>query len=184
MTEPDVPSIVGPRVRVMQLLVGGMAGGVASFALVAVVMRQAGLQGGPEPFAEVLGYIGIAVAVVACALSAIIPAVMMGNWRKQQGAAFLRQTAGRPEAPAVLAAGLITAYQSSLIVSCALLEGAAFLQLIVYFVGGESYSLGIALGLLVFLIAKMPTRDGVERWLAMQRGLMEEEQSRAPEGGG
>ncbi|MFO1093547.1 MAG: hypothetical protein U0992_09580 [Planctomycetaceae bacterium] len=59
-------------------------------------------------------------------------------------------------------------YQAQMIVKLALLEGAAFFNVICSIIEHNWWSLGIA-GLLVgWMLTQFPTRDRVERWIATQ----------------
>lgn len=175
MSTNDLATVVQPRLMALRLIVASLVMGVLMFAIIAVGMRQAGLQGGPVAQVDLLGYIGIAIAASGCAGSMILPGVIAANWRRQNGPGLIRETAGKPDSAVRLATALMPVYQNGLIISSALIEGPAFYQLIVYFLGGAEYSLGLALGLLILLALKWPTREGVERWLATQQNLLEQE---------
>ena len=60
------------------------------------------------------------------------------------------------------------------------IEAAAFLQLIAYFIEGRPFSLGLALGLLVLMAGRFPTRAGVARWAAAQQARIDEERRNLP----
>jgi len=64
-------------------------------------------------------------------------------------------------------------YLVRFLLGMALLEGAALMQVIFYFVEGLPLSLGVALGLLVMMLTRFPTRLGVESWVTEQRELIE-----------
>lgn len=83
-----------------------------------------------------------------------------------------RGTAGRPRGP------LEALYQTPTIVQQALLEGAAFFQVIAYLLEGQPLNLGLTLGLILRLTLLFPKREAVERWIGTQRDRME----RRPDG--
>ncbi len=64
-------------------------------------------------------------------------------------------------------------YQTRCILGAAPLEGAAFFQLIAYYLEGLPLYLGLAGGLLVLLLLRFPTRHGVESWVTAQREMVE-----------
>ena len=52
-----------------------------------------------------------------------------------------------------------------MIVGLALLEGAAFFNIIAYMIAGHIWSLGIVAGLVVIMLLSFPTRGRVAFWI-------------------
>lgn len=71
-----------------------------------------------------------------------------------------------------------SAYQLTLIVGAALLEGAAVLLIFTYFQEGYWVNRMAAIGFMVILITLFPTRPGVERWIGEQQERLKKEQGR------
>jgi hypothetical protein len=56
---------------------------------------------------------------------------------------------------------------------CALLGGAAGLQVVAYFTDRSLFSLGLGLGLLAVLLYQWPSRERVDRWVEARREAVE-----------
>ena len=67
----------------------------------------------------------------------------------------------------------LTVFQQKTIIESALVEGAAFFNLIAFLTVGEWWSLGIAGVLLAVLLVPFPTYDRVENWVRYQLELLE-----------
>ena len=61
--------------------------------------------------------------------------------------------------------GLLGAYQTSAIVAAALLEGAAFVNVIAYLLEGNPISLGIGGALAVAILLSIPSSSSLEGWI-------------------
>jgi hypothetical protein len=180
MSEPDFSNALDARLRVARILTVAIIAGAVIAGAILITLRT---QNPPQPPAQqpIVSYVGYAFAAICLLASVLVPGIILASFRKQiaQG----RQpnsSAPWPQPPNDLVSW-ITLYQSSLIISLALLEGPTFLQLIAYFLEGQSISLGVALGLVACMILKFPTRAGVERWIETQRELVEREKQSAME---
>ena len=71
---------------------------------------------------------------------------------------------------------LVTIYQTSLIMGLAMLEGAAFFNLIIFLLEGKAVTLISALALLLVEVVRFPTRSGVESWVENQRAMLQANQ--------
>jgi hypothetical protein len=60
-------------------------------------------------------------------------------------------------------------YQMQLIIALAMLEGAAFLNLIACMIEHNWWSLAIAGGVVAIMAVQFPTRTRVEQWIETQR---------------
>jgi hypothetical protein len=69
-------------------------------------------------------------------------------------------------------AGLCGIYQTRMIIGLALLEGAAFFNLVACLVEHNWWSLVIAGCLVVWMLALFPTRTRVEQWIENQRAFL------------
>lgn len=56
----------------------------------------------------------------------------------------------------------LTLFRSGFIIQMALLEGAAIINIIFWFMGGNTFNLGISLGLLFLMVFRRPTRSLVQ----------------------
>lgn len=131
-----------PVVRTMQIITVAMAKGVLLFGLVVYfAMRPDGVA--PNPLLQYIGYL---LAVVTATLSFVVPRVITNS------------QSPTPET-----------YQTGLIIGLALLEGAAFFNVIAYMIEGQPLSLGVAAILAVMILVRLPTIGGVEDWIESRR---------------
>lgn len=140
-------------VRVMQIIAGALVMGAISFAAVAVFVRLA-VQNPDEGWTvSSLGAFGAAMMLSA---QLVVPN------------AISRSIAPKQESVASNSS-FCTAYLSGLMVGLALLEGAAFFNLVAYIIEGNWWSLAIT-GVLVFaMLAKFPTSTRVQHWIETQQ---------------
>ncbi len=171
MSAPDLSPTPEGRLRTMRIILGAMCVGVVSVAGIMIWQRQA--EPLPAPELPLLTFAALGFAAFMAVFSVALPVFLQANWRRQ-----LRQPQGPPAAGPAPALSPEDAwwlrYQTRLILQAALLEGAAFFQLIAYRLEGLAVSLGVAAGLLICLLMLFPTRAGVERWVATQRDLAEQ----------
>ena len=73
---------------------------------------------------------------------------------------------------------LLGLYGTRMIISSAIVEGCVFFFIIAYMLEGSPYCLVGALVLLGIMAAKFPNRVRVERWVEMQRELLQQERMR------
>lgn len=156
-------------VRTMQIVVLAMAAGVTVFGVVTVVVNANAPAGGNR--AETLiAYLAAALAGVAIVASIVVPAILANAARQ-------RIITGKPPArtfsfsfpPEIGEIGpLAAAYQTRLIVASAILEGAAFFNLIAYVIAGQTFNLVAAAVMLVALLSLLPTRARLEDWIENQ----------------
>lgn len=167
MAAPPEDVSLDQRVRVMQIIVAAMALGIVSFMGITIFIRLSQQQAPPEM--PVLTYIALGYTPIALVLQAILPGMMAAA--RSQTPERLEGLAGKgDEVPDV--GSLCATYQTLLIISMAIIEGAAFLALIAYLVDGNVLTLGAALVLLAVLLAKFPTVSRVERWIEERREAM------------
>ncbi len=143
--------------------------GVVMATAILASVRLAGNQPPPPP-TPLISYVALSFAVLALLLSFVVPKVMAAGWVREFAS-------GKQPVPPVTEpgnlAGWLGMYQIYSLIGMALLEGAAFFQLIAYFIEGQPWSLGIGLGLLVVMLTRFPTQSGIERWVTAQREKIE-----------
>jgi hypothetical protein len=167
MAGPDPSAALDQRLRTMRVLLVALCAGVLGMAAVMVWLREAAPLP-PPPGVPVLSFVGLGLAAFLAVGSVVLPLVLQATWRRgyRQGAGAGRPPGGDEE--------WWGRYQARLLFQAALLEGAAFFQLIAYRIEGLPVSLGVAGGLFLCLLTLFPTRPGVERWVAAQRDLVEQ----------
>ncbi|HYO25082.1 MAG TPA: hypothetical protein VEQ85_09030 [Lacipirellulaceae bacterium] len=152
---------VASTTRVTQVIVLSLVAGVGAFLLFVLTQAE-----GDEPAAEAAwgGMIPLAAALapVHVLLAGGVTAAMAGAQRRSlvQG----RTPATNPPGPTD-AGMLLGGLQVRRIVAGALLEGAAFFNLVVYMQSRSPFNLAAVVGLLIALVALVPLRPLVEAWL-------------------
>lgn len=140
------------QIRVMQIIAAALVMGVVFFAGIVVVIGALN----QPPAGMFMGVLGAGMAAMMMVLHFVVPAVMT------------RQAADgvSSNAEVTVWAGI---YQTKLIIGLALLEGAAFFNLIVCIIEHNWWSLAIAGALVSWMIFAFPTRSRVEQWIENQR---------------
>ena len=119
-----------------------------------------------------LPLVGILMAIGCGVVSWFVPArlwpnarraIVAGTWKPPQ-----QDDGQSPFVPTTDAGRFMTVYITQHIIKSALLEGAAFFNLIIFLIEGNPLSLLIGLLLAGALLAGFPTRDRIENWLADQ----------------
>lgn len=145
------------RLRTMQIIAAGLIAGVLFFGVIAVTQAI-----GKPPGDPLLGYLGAGFAVMAAMLGSVLPTVISRSaCRRLQRRADLDQA----ERTGVL----VAIFQTKMIVALALLEGAAFLNLIAYMVTVRWWTLAAAGALIVLMTTSFPTRFRIESWIETQQ---------------
>lgn len=150
--------------KAVRIIVVALTLGLVGFAVIVSSLPAKPDQ--PEGLAGPLTAIAIGLAAVNMILRAIIPARMVVGVRRRLAVA----------ADASGAAGdLLQSLIASTIVACALLEGAAFLCFIAWFLESSWPALAAGSALTVGVALHFPTRARAERWLRHQMELLDEE---------
>jgi len=148
---PAIPDI-SAELRGMQVVVFALMQGVVFFG--GIMLWIGGFKN--EPFAEagVVAWVGVGFGIVMLVLSYVIP-----SSKERRG---LDGLSHMEDVPVTEYLGL---YRGNLIIGCALAEGASFINLLLYFIGGQLMNLGMVMVLLARIGMHMPTRERVTRWL-------------------
>ncbi len=153
------PQPVGPESvgRISQIIAGALILGVVIFACVAFVIAK-----GEPAKSPVIALMGAGMAVMMVVARYIVPTALVSG-----GKAQLKQV-GETEQRSLLAGF----YQTKMIVGMALLEGAAFFNLIAYISERQLWSYGIVAFLLGVMAISFPSQGQFESWAEeMQRDL-------------
>lgn len=130
------------QVTTMQIIIGALAMGPLTFALVALLTARG------EPTEGPLTKIALVMGLGAIFLSGPVRRLLQA---KAQNSAYP-----------------IGVYQTALIVSAAILEGGVLMNLVAHMQERSNWTLAMAALLWVSLLLKMPTRVGVTRWLEQE----------------
>ena len=137
-----------------RLIAGSLVMGVVIFLVVAIVILGA-LEKPPE--GQMISLIAAGFALMAIVLSFVVPAAM-GESAVTGGERPDAIQAGTTEA----AAGQ---FQTRMIVRLALLEGAAFFNIVALFLEHNRWTLGVIGVLVLFMLFAFPTRTRLEHFL-------------------
>ena len=157
----NLESEITPQVRVMQIICLALAAGPIVFAGFVLATGSDRADDG-EPVISLIGYLMAGASLIAGPLI---------------GRAVSRSQAVSPSQPRAIteAAGfdpLCVAYQTGFIISSAVWEGAAFMNIMAYMMEGVPWNLIIAGVLVTLNLVKFPTTAGVADWMRdMQREL-------------
>jgi hypothetical protein len=155
------------RVTIMRIVLGALLSGLAIFAGMVIALRYTGHPAAPAQL--VMTYVCIVFTVILALASAVVPALVAANGRRQ-----LR------DAPEPIAESeWYGMYQTQLIISASMLEGPGFFALIAFLTEGSLASLGLALFLFIIIALKMPSVPRVERWISNQQELLERERQKS-----
>jgi hypothetical protein len=151
---------LGRRTLVMQIIAGALASSVVVFAVVTLVVRQ-----GEPAESAVISYVAIPLTIACLVGSPIVASRIVGIARQSLVQGTLKPP---PDAPTgngdvALLAGI---YQTKLIIAAAMIEGAAFLNLVAYLLDGHVWTLAAAAVLLFILLMQFPTTGRVETWVS------------------
>ena len=149
---PESTTVSDARLLPMQIIALALPAGVVLFALVAVVLLGSLRQPPAGPLVSLLGAGFAAMMMVA---HFVLPNLLF-----------------RPRVPSGETLDVDSAcniYQTRLIVALALLEGAAFFNLVALVLEHQWWSLAIAGGLVLIMLGDFPTRTRIQHWIETQR---------------
>ncbi len=158
MLNEDERQSIARSVLAMQIIAAALAAGVLAFLVIAIVL--VGQDRAEQPF---LSYLALGFAVLSIGAWMVVPNLMARQIRQSLAE---RELDDSDTARLQAVAQLVAAYQTRLIVGCAILEGAAFFSLVVYLLEAHPASLVVAAVLLLLIISQIPTLGRVEGWVS------------------
>lgn len=168
-------NVLATRLRQMQLIIAALIVGAALFLGGLVVGRHSKVHQPPNA-PPVLGAIALGYAGLALVARTIVPGLMTS--------AAVRRMAARPPGPAdEEVASWCGEFQTRLILTTAILEGAALFLGVAYFLTGAGWLLGAAALMLFAMAAGFPTQSGLSRWVEAQRDRALSRRQESGEGG-
>jgi len=145
-------------VRTMQIIAAALMTGVLLFLLVVLVITQGDVFSTKSP--PLITVIAAGFGFLMLVNHFVIPGIVSQTQLRKAAETKLLQQDEETTSQRVVAV-----YQTQLIIGLALLEGAAFFNLIALLIGRSIFSLGIAVVLLCLMLIKFPTRDRVSFWV-------------------
>jgi hypothetical protein len=137
-----------------QIIVAALCMGVLTFG--GFALFQSGFKFVLPPTMTTL--IGVFAAVSAIAMSFLVPAFMGHLSATRLGAS--------QEAVTEIVKKLFSVYQVQLIIGCAFLEGAAFLNVILYQTSHNIMSIVSAALCVALMVVRIPTKAKIQDWIA------------------
>lgn len=166
--DPVSPSIDG-NVRMLQIIHIALTVGVLFFLAIVVLVVRKGEIFGKEPWSvtSLLTLAATLFGAAAIVAHLVIPGLVVSAQRKA-----LAQTAKSEPKDFE---SMLMLYATQKIMGSAIIEGAAFFNVVAYFIEGTAASLLLALLLLAILAGRIPSRDGMQRWIDAQLAQLREE---------
>jgi hypothetical protein len=178
MFTDDERAFLARATRTLQIVVAALAGGVLSFLVVAIVINSGRAVQPPET--PILTYMAIAAAPAAILVATLFPGVVFRSQRQailDGRQSFPPSDSDSTAQLAAVAESIQTyfgGYQTALIIRSAILEGAAFFAVASYLLEGLWWSLVVAVVLLLFILAGLPTQSRAEDVVERERRAVEE----------
>jgi hypothetical protein len=148
---------VAAMTRILQIIIFSLAMGATMFLVVVLTTPP------PNPLSQSLVWLGVGFAALQIVLATIVPRIIAAQQRK---AIVDREASVDGRATSESDAGAcLQGLQVRRIIAGALLEGAAFFNLVAYMQGRHPYSLTAAIVLIVGIVLLIPLRSLVEQWL-------------------
>ncbi len=146
-TPPTNDRELAPMLVTCKIIAGALIFGVVSFAAVAIALRRGR---DPEPN-TLLSIIAAVFAVGTVVVRQVVLGVMVGRAVPKSS---------EPTVPTSF-----QLYQTRMIVGLALLEGAAFFNVIAYLIEGHWWSFLVVAALLAWMLASFPTHARLKQWI-------------------
>lgn len=176
MKNEQTPQQLDQAVKVMRLIIVALTMGVVMFGVITLFLQVADRGGRPI----LIAWIAAGFAVVNLLMRQVMGTVLSASARKQIAAGTWQppqKNSVRVPENATHADRLLMSFQTRLIVRAALLEGAAFFNLIAFMIERQTWSFGIAGALAAINLSTFPSRDSVLYWIRQQLELMELERN-------
>lgn len=151
------PPNLEQTVRTLQIITLAMVTGVLLFAGIVVFLQLTQDAGPNAATGVIISTLGAGFAVAAFVMHLVVPSLIA---RQQARSASDEQ--------------LYEVFQSKTIIGLALLEGAAFFNLVAGMVEQQWWSLAVAGGLVFWMLTMFPTQTRVAQWVETQQMLRQE----------
>src|SRR2546423_1899311 len=147
MLSDSVLDKLRPMILTLRIIVVALSMGVITFGIFAVVQNA----GKPQAFGARVNYLLVGLAVPILIAGFVVPRLLPKTATPQGGLAANESLEVQESQKA------FAAMQTSTIVGCALFEGAAFMNLVGYFMEAEWVHLAVAGAALLCILAHFPT---------------------------
>jgi len=176
MDDKRIPRDFENHLRGMRIIVVALAMGVVMFSLIALL-----ISGEAKPDGQpVVAYMGLFFAAVMFVTREVVSKFIVASARKKiasGGSQSAQQVTRQISEEATLEEKFLFTYRVRLIVRAALLEGAAFFNLIAFIIQHEWWSFAIAAVFAAIILSTFPSRNGLLNWIDQQIELLALEQT-------
>jgi len=166
-------------VLTLRIIVASLVQGLLVFLAVAVYQRLVAPEVGLAVVFDPLTIVSIVVAFAALIAQPLVAGLIVSRGRQRIADGTWKPPGGQTVADSYIDKGdtgrLMAVYQLRTIVSCAILEGAAFLAAVVVLLEGSLICLGIAVGLMISVACRFPFQNLVAAWIEEQLRLIDDE---------
>jgi len=175
MLNPQQQKHLDQITRNCQIITFGLALSVIVFVFTVFVILQNAEEQKPIEL-PLLTYVGIGSALLALVAGAIAPKIIMSNLRQKlaEGQEWNWNPSSVPMEELGDIGPLAAIFQIRLIVGLAILEGAAFMNVIAYMTEYQTISLGMAAALLFAIFLKFPWRTRIEHWVRDEQKTLDQ----------
>lgn len=162
----------------MRIISAALISGVIVFLVVVLFI----VEGDRQPGTPLLTYLGLAFGALGLVFAFIVPGFMGGSIKQAlaDGKRVDLPAQFKASQDVGIVGNLLFLFQTRLIIGYAILEGAAFFNLVAYMIERQDVSLAIVGLLLGAMLVKFPTRGKVEAWLADESRSIDELRSLRP----
>lgn len=176
--------LVTPRLRMMQLLAAALPAGVVIFMGIALFL----VANRPNPVAPegplLLTWLAVGFVALQVVVSAVFPPLQTRSAVRRAAAGAGRPAASLAQPLETDTARLLAIAQTQLLITLALLEGAAFFGCVAYLVEAQPIALAAAAVALVLMLARFPTEPRLRAWLEEQSEALDRYRQEEPHAGG
>ena len=149
-----------PRVRTIQIIVGALIMGVIGFAGIISVITD---WNAVHSDFSILTILGVAVGLMMCLASMIVPS-MIGQSAGQTAIGAVKSRGNKLDSEDGLNA-LVSTYQTMTVVRNAMLESAAFLNVLLFMIDHSLVSLAVMAGVIVLMLVTFPRATSIYGWI-------------------
>jgi hypothetical protein len=174
-------ALAGP-IRAIQIICAAISVGPLIFMFIVLFAIPGGMAGTLGP--PMITYVAILFALIVLAVRGPIMNRFVSRERKLIARGEYSTADGRMANDFIGKTGdagrLLVVYQKRMIFSAALLEGSTFFLIIAYMIERTPYALAGAILLLLALLAQIPSRAGIERWIEEQYQILAQDRQGPP----
>ncbi len=156
-------SLLHRRCRTMQIIAFVMVMGIVTLLVLGAFVTVGDNQGGRQGNLPIISLVAAGYLAIGIPLSFILPRVMAAKAIRQ---GFATPDFGR--------SGLLMVWQSTFLISRALLEGVGILGGVAFLVDGHWLGLAVAIVVVTLMLLTFPTQERIKEWVETRERALEE----------